>query len=264
MSRNKPLLRQTPLAFGPAFALAMAGCWLAPQNADAAECATAGNGSVAVNNGNNQAGCEVTTAPPLIGDTSIWNYGYLVYSQNSDRTLTLNNDITTTVKGSAGISLYGASPTYKSTFDATGKTINLTIENLTANAGTAAGDNLPKAGVGVSHGGVATIGTLNLTMMNLPSQGIFEHYGVVTGSSNNAAETAAFNGLQSKAIFENLNIKMQSDAYVAGYPLLNGIRAIQGANRSSGLGSAGYVEVTNNLDINIDATTNDAIGIYVS
>jgi hypothetical protein len=50
-------------------------------------------------------------------------------------------------------------------------------------------------------------------MLDLPrgSTERFEHYGVVAGSSVNSAETAAFNGMRSKAIFDNLNIKMSAN-----------------------------------------------------
>ena len=75
-------------------------------------------------------------------------------------------------------------------------------------------------------------------MLNLPSGndgslggGRFEHYGVVAGSSVSAAETAAFNGLYSKAEFDNLDIKMSSASqagFFPSYPLLVGIRTIQG------------------------------------
>jgi len=119
-----------------------------------------------------------------------------------------------------------------------------------------------------------TIGSLNLTMLNLPNGndgstfGLgqrFEHYGIVVGSTVNAAETLAFNGYQSKAIFDNMNIKMQSTNNGWNvYPLLAGIRVIQGAGGNSGNGSAGYVEVKNDLAIDINATSNDAIGIYIS
>ncbi|HWD13458.1 autotransporter outer membrane beta-barrel domain-containing protein [Pseudochrobactrum sp. sp1633] len=178
--------------------------------------------------------------------------------------MTIENDFTTTVKGAVGISVYGTSPDFTSTFDASGKTINLTIENTDANSAAPAGDNIAKNGVGVTHGGTVRIGTLNLKMLNLPSRGVFEHYGVVAGSTNNAGETSAFNGMRSRALFDNLDIKMQSGPYVFGYPLLVGIRAIQGAHRQSGNGSAGYVEVKGDLAIDIDAASNDAIGIYVS
>lgn len=187
--------------------------------------------------------------------------------------MTIDNDFTTTVKGNVGITAYGTAPSFTSTFDASGKTINLTIENIDASPATAVGDNLGKNGVGVSHAGTVNIGTLNLTMLNLPNGAdgsrfglgqFIEHYGVLAGSSNNAGETAAFNGLYSRALFDNLDINMQSKTNVLGYPLLVGIRAIQGANQQSGNGSAGYVDISNNLKINIDAETNDAIGIYIS
>lgn len=229
-----------------------------------APCTTNTNGTFTVNNANNQTGCSVASVGNVIGNTSIYNLGFLVYSQGVNRVLTINNDFTTSVKGNVGITAYGTAPGFTSTFDASGKTINLTIENIDASPATPVGDNLGKNGVGVSHAGTVNIGTLNLTMLNLPSRGGFEHYGVLAGSSNNAGETAAFNGLYSRALFDNLDINMQSKGYVIGYPLLVGIRTIQGANQQSGNGSAGYVDVSNNLKINIDAETNDAIGIYIS
>ncbi len=229
-----------------------------------AACTVNANGTFTVNNTTNSAGCSVASVGSVIGNTTIYNVGFLLYSQNLNRVLTIENDFTTTVKGAVGISVYGTSPTYTSTFDASGKTINLIIKDIDASPAAPVGDNGAKNGVGVSHAGTLKIGTLNLTMENLPSRGAFEHYGVLAGSSNNAGETAAFNGLYSKALFDNLNIKMSSQAYVLGYPLLVGIRAIQGANQQSGNGSAGYVDVSENLTIDINATSNDAIGIYVS
>ncbi len=252
----------------------LSGAFIFSSAANAAPCVANANGTFTVNNGNNQNGCSVSSVQNTIGNTSSGNVGFLIYSQRLNRVLTIENDFTTTVKGAVGISVYGTSPDFISTFDASGKTINLTLKNTDANSATPAGDNVPKGGVGVSHGGLLTIGTLNLTMENLPVIGnafsSAEHYGVVTGSSVNAAEGTAFNGKRSSAIFDNLNIKMQSGA-VGGFlgggnPLLNGIRAIQGAGggANSGNGSAGYVEVKGNLAIDIDAASNDAIGIYVS
>lgn len=43
-----------------------------------------------------------------------------------------------------------------------------------------------------------------------------------------------------------------------------GIRAIQGASRNSGNGAAGYVSVSDTLNLNIKNGKNDAIGIYIS
>ncbi|MFC4625442.1 hypothetical protein ACFO1V_09440 [Daeguia caeni] len=239
-----------------------------------APCAPNSNGTFTSNNTTNNGGCSIASVAATIGDNSIWNTGFLLYSQNINRTMTIENDLTTTLKGSGGISVYGTAPTAFSTFDASGRTINLTIENLTANASLPIGDNIAKAGVHVSHGGTMTIGSLNLTMLNLPNGndgstfGLgqrFEHYGIVVGSTVNAAETSAFNGYQSKAIFDNMNIKMQSTNNGWNvYPLLAGIRVIQGAGGNSGNGSAGYVEVKNDLAIDINATSNDAIGIYIS
>lgn len=179
----------------------------------AVECTQGTNGSVTVNNTNNTGAninCEVSTILPEIGNTSIWNTGFLVYSQGADKSITVTKDLTTTVKGSTGISVYGTNPNDLSLFDATGKTLNLTIANLDANSSNLNGDSIAKVGLGVSHGGTSTIGTLNLTMLDLPRGSTFgerfEHYGVVVGSSVNSAETAAFNGMRSKAIFDNLNI----------------------------------------------------------
>ena len=240
----------------------------------AVECTQGSNGSVTVNNANNTGAninCEVSSILPEIGNTSIWNTGFLVYSQNANRSITLTNDLTTTLKGSGGISVYGTAPNFTSSFNAVGKTLNLTIANLDANSSNPNGDSIAKVGLGVSHGGTSTIGTLNLTMLDLPrgstSGERFEHYGVVAGSSVNSAETAAFNGMRSKAIFDNLNIKMSAtnhSLFGGIYPLVVGIRAIQGAPQSSGNGSAGYVEVNKDLNIDIKNQENDAIGIYIS
>ena len=71
----------------------------------AVECTQGSNGSVTVNNANNTGAninCEVSTILPEIGNTSIWNTGFLVYSQNANRSITLTNDLTTTLKGSGG------------------------------------------------------------------------------------------------------------------------------------------------------------------
>lgn len=240
----------------------------------AVECTQGTNGSVTVNNTNNTGAninCEVSTILPEIGNTSIWNTGFLVYSQNANRSITLTNDLTTTLKGSGGISVYGTAPNFTSSFNAAGKKLDLTITNLDSNSSNPNGDNIAKIGLGVSHGGTSTIGTLNLTMLDLPKGPTFnerfEHYGVVVGSSVNSAETAAFNGMRSKAIFDNLNIKMSANnnpSFLSNYPLVVGIRAIQGAPQSSGNGAAGYVEVNKDLNIDIKNQKNDAIGIYIS
>lgn len=71
----------------------------------AVECTQGTNGSVTVNNTNNTGAninCEVSIILPEIGNTSIWNTGFLVYSQNANRSITLTNDLTTTLKGSGG------------------------------------------------------------------------------------------------------------------------------------------------------------------
>jgi hypothetical protein len=71
----------------------------------AVECTQGSNGSVTVNNANNTGAninCEVSSILPEIGNTSIWNTGFLVYSQNANRSITLTNDLTTTLKGSGG------------------------------------------------------------------------------------------------------------------------------------------------------------------
>lgn len=241
----------------------------------AAECVVTGNGSYSVGNNGalNASSCEISSVAPIIGNTSIWNTGFLVYSQGGkNNILKIENDIATTLKGSGGISVYGAGPTTRSTFDARGKTIDLTIQNLDSNASQNGGDRIAKAGAGVSLGGTIDIGTLNLKMLNLPNgyDGSFlgagyEHYGVVAGSSVSSGEGVATNGLLSTAAFDNLNIQMSVGNYGGFRPqLINGIRVIQGANANSGNGSAGYVEVRNDLAIDINAANNDAIGIYVS
>lgn len=245
--------------------------------ASAAACTANANGSFALgaNGAVNQTSCEINFVAPVIGNTSIWNLGFQLYSQGGkNNVMTIGSDITTTLKGTGGIAVYGATPTTLSTFDASGKTINLTIANIDANASIPAGDHIPKVGLGVSHASTAKIGTFNLTMLNLPSGndgslggGRFEHYGVVTGSSVSAAETAAFNGLYSKAEFDNLDIKMSSASqagFFPSYPLLVGIRTIQGAGGNSGNGTSGYVDVKQDLNIDLQAQQNDAIGIYIS
>lgn len=247
-----------------------------PTASQAATCVANSDGTFQVNNAKNQGGCEVDTVAPQIGNTSVWNVGFLTYSQGTSRTMYLKNDVTTTLKGSGGISVYGSQASNPSLFDASGKTINLTITNTDANNGLPQGDHIKKTGVNVSHGGTAKIGTLNLIMHNLPNGndgslrgGRFEHYGVVTGSSVDADENNTFNGLQSSALFDNLSIDMSSTSQgesLPKYPLLVGIRAIQGAGgkANAGQGSAGYVKVANDLKINLDATDNDVIGIYIS
>ena len=110
----------------------------------AVECTQGTNGSVTVNNGNNTGAninCEVSTISPVIGNTSIWNTGFLVYSQNANKSITLTNDLTTTLKGSGGISVYGTAPNFTSAFNAVGKTLNLTIANLDANSSNPNGDS---------------------------------------------------------------------------------------------------------------------------
>ncbi len=258
------MFAMAPVVFGSSAALAAA-------------CTVNANGSFALgaNGSINQTSCEINTVAPVIGNTSVWNLGFQLYSQGGkNNVMTIGSDITTILKGSGGISVSGASPTTLSTFDASGKTINLTIATTDANAAIPAGDHIAKIGAGVSHGSTMKIGTLNLTMLNLPSGndgslggGRFEHYGIVAGSSVNAGETAAFNGMYSKAEFDNLDIKMSSASQAGlfpSYPLLVGIRTIQGAGASSGNGSSGYVDVKQNLSIDLQAQRNDAVGIYIS
>lgn len=245
--------------------------------ASAAACTSNPNGSFALgaNGSVNQTSCEINAVAPVIGNTSVWNLGFQLYSQGGkSNVMTIGSDITTILKGSGGIAVYGAGPTTLSTFDASGKTINLTIATTDANASKTAGDHIAKVGVGVSHASTVKIGTLNLIMQGLPSGndgtlggGRFEHYGVVAGSSVSAAETAAFNGMYSKAEFDNLDIKMSSASqggFFSSYPLLVGIRTIQGAGGGSGNGTSGYVDVKQDLNIDLQAQQNDAIGIYIS
>ncbi|MFV0284492.1 MAG: autotransporter outer membrane beta-barrel domain-containing protein, partial [Castellaniella sp.] len=249
--------------------------------AQAGSCAPSQNGTYTVNQdgGPNPDGCEISSIDPEIGNSSEWSRGFYVYSKSQGSDMIITNDLTTTIKGYAGIRVRQERPDSISTFDAAGKTINLTIKTTDGNSGKPEGDNLAKLGVSVHGGGIINIGTLNLTMRDLPTGddgsnwGLgkqFQHYGVVTGSSVNSGESddTTFNQSQSKAIFDNLNIDMQAEAsggfLSTRYPLLVGIRAIQGAVKDSGNGSAGYVEVKNDLTINLDATSNDAIGIYVS
>lgn len=250
---------------------------LTPERAIAAACPAGANGTFRVdNNANNGCNITATDVAPVIGNVRPWNQGFTVYSSGGiSRSMNIGEDIDTTLKGGVGILVYNASPGAYSTFNAAGKTINLTIGKTDATGPAPAGDNVAKVGVEVRNGSTVNIGTLNLTMRDLPNGADgslfgqrFEHYGVLAGSSNNAGETAAFNGLDSSAVFDNLNIDMQSVAstglLASRYPLLAGIRAIQGAHQQNGYGSAGYVEVNENLTINLDATANDAIGIYVS
>ena len=276
---HKNLLSHTALvtALGSApvlFLAVLASTAMTSSTALAAACTVNANGTFTINNRSNTGGCSASTVSPIIGNNSVWDSGFLIYSQRENRTMTIENDITTIVKGSVGISAYGTAPEFTSTFDASGKTINLTIENIDANSSLPQGDHINKGGVGVSHASTVKIGTLNLNMLNLPSGndgsfrgGRFEHYGVVAGSSVNAAETAVFNGMYSRAEFDNLNIKMSSASqggFLPIYPLLVGIRAIQGAGSSSGNGASGYVEVKDQLDIDLKAQKNDAVGIYIS
>lgn len=241
----------------------------------AAECNKLANGSVFINNNNNtgvNANCEVSSTSAVIGNTSTNDFGLFVYSQNENRSITLTKDVTDiVVKGVAGISLYGVAPTATSSLNAAGKTVNLTIENLDSNSQNLDGDAVAKVGLNVNSGGTSTIGTLKLTMENLPrGPRVREHYGVLTGSTASSLDGAlTLNGTQSKAIFDNLNIRMSADNNATpgleAFPLVVGIRAIQGAAAGgSGNGSAGYVQVNNTLNLNIENEKNDAIGIYVS
>ncbi|MDR2239458.1 MAG: hypothetical protein LBE33_03360, partial [Zoogloeaceae bacterium] len=250
--------------------LFLCGAFAPFSQAQAAPCVPSGDQTIYLHSNNsalapNQANCEVASIPPVIGN-SIGSAGFKVYTQGTNvRTITVENDLTTTIRGSSGIVLWnGGQNTAQSRFDASGKTINLTIIDSDGDNSGTPGDNGPKTGVDVRNGSLATIGTLNLTMLNLPRGGFYEHYGVLAGSSTIAAETNVFNGIYSRAVFDNLNINMQSTNLLLGYPLLVGIRAIQGAGTNTGQGSAGYVEVNNDLSINLDATSNDALGIYIS
>jgi outer membrane autotransporter protein len=234
-----------------------------------AACTVNGNGTITINNANNTAGCDVSAIGSPIGN-SAGALGFYVYSQGPGRTLTILNDLTTTVKGAGGISAFNYAASSLSTVNASGRTINLTIATSDANINAPNGDAVAKFGVGVSGGSTVNIGTLNLTMNNLPRGSgfgnFYEHYGVAAGSSVNAGETAVTNGLYSRAVFDNLNVTMTSQAHTLLniYPLLVGIRAIQGAGASTGNGSSGRVDVNQNLKMDIEAAANDAIGIYVS
>lgn len=91
-------------------------------------------------------------------------------------------------------------------------------------------------------------------------------YGVIAGSSVNAGNDPVNNGKYARAIFNNLTVDL-SDTQTrnATNPVLvNGLRAIQGAHdeRTPGKGSAGYIEIQNDLNIAIKADR--GIGIYVS
>lgn len=151
----------------------------------AASCTVNGNGTITINNANNTAGCDVSTIGSPIGN-SAGALGFYVYSQGSGRTLTILNDLTTTVKGAGGISAFNYAASSLSTFNAADRTINLTIATSDANINAPNGDAVPKVGVGVSGGSTVNIGTLNLTMNNLPRGSgfgnFYEHYGVVAGS----------------------------------------------------------------------------------
>ncbi len=243
----------------------------------AVECTKAANGSVTVfNTSVTPINCEVSSIEPVVGNQNVYNYGFYINGKTTNDSITVTKDLTTTLKGAAGILVAGTNPNAFALFDATGKTIDLTIKNLDSNKDKPNGDDVTKDGVAVSHGGTAKIGTLKLNMENLPIGGSFdyqgityqnlhEHYGVVTGASVKGAEPDTYNGIRSSALFDNLDIKMsadnKSDPY-SSFPLVGGIRAIQGAY--DGKGSAGYVKVNNDLNIGIANKSNDAIGIYVS
>ncbi|ELK8712405.1 ESPR-type extended signal peptide-containing protein [Escherichia coli] len=86
------------------------GALLLSQNAISAECSTNANGTITVNNSINTAGCSVESIGSEIGNTSIWNTGILQYSQGVNRNITILNDLSFTIKGSAGIAVGGTSP----------------------------------------------------------------------------------------------------------------------------------------------------------
>lgn len=90
-------------------------------------------------------------------------------------------------------------------------------------------------------------------------------YGVVAGSSVNSGNDPVHNGLYAKATFHNLSLSL-SDTQTRNAinpSLIAGIRSIQGAhNANSGQGSAGWVEVTGKLDVDVFADR--GVGIYVS
>lgn len=168
----------------------LSGAFIFSSAANAAPCVANVNGTIDARNiGNaaNRPGCTISTLPPVIGNTSIWNLGIVVdqygVAAGGNRTLTVDNDLTTILKGSAGIAVGDGSAAAQAIFDARGKTINLTIENLDANAPKPIGDNIAKSGVGVSDGGLLMIGTLNLTMQNL--QTVLMARDLVLGNSLN-------------------------------------------------------------------------------
>lgn len=215
--------------------------------------------------------CDVTQVKDVIGNKSVRDIGFSVQSsQGVARSINLKNDIKVTVKGETGIKVFGSDPHATSTFNAEGRTVDLTMANLDTSS-SANGDNVAKFGLSVTQAGTAKFGTLNLTMEDLPKGAGFRdwliHYGIIVGSTVNSGETDVYNGLRSSAIFDNLNIKMSSKGnnIVFPFPLVAGIRIIQGeTNHSKGNGSAGYVQVNENLNIDIETQLNDAIGIYVS
>ena len=58
---------------------------------------------ITVNAGSNPAGCELSSVQPVIGDNNVFAVGFTVFSQNtSSRTLTVLDDLTTTVRGVQG------------------------------------------------------------------------------------------------------------------------------------------------------------------
>ena len=241
----------------------------------AAECVVGGNGTIAINQ-NTVASCTLSSIAPEIGNSSPYNTGFLVYSNGGvARSIIVENDLTTILKGVNGISVYATAPySASSTFDASGKIINLTMADVDYAGMPPTATSYARIGAGVSYGGTLSVGTLNLNMPDLPAgtnrDTRFEHYGVLTGSYKDSGENNTSNGLYSKALFDNLNIAMNSSnntgLLYGSYPLLAGIRVIQGAglNTNVGQGSAGYVEVNDNLDLNLVGTTNDVIGIYIS
>ncbi|MDR2220045.1 MAG: autotransporter outer membrane beta-barrel domain-containing protein [Methylobacillus sp.] len=245
-------------------ALFLCGAFVPFSQAQAAPCAVGGDGTFFINN---TASCEISSVAPLIGNNSTpgsGSIGFYLRSQTANRVITIENDLTTTLQGVVGINVFNEQTASRSLFDASGRTINLTITNFNA------ADSAAKSGVSVFNGSTARIGTLNLTMNNLPVGNFItarhEHYGVLTGSTPIRNESAFFDGNYSSAIFDNLDVTMSTTGASLMYPLLVGIRAIQGAGAgaNAGHGSAGYVEVAQDLRLNISGTSGDAMGIYIS
>lgn len=187
----------------------------------------------------NAPACEIRAADvaPVIGNQFIQDVGFLVFSHGTSNTLTILEDITTTIKGRGGILSYDNDEGPSSTVDARGRTINLTLENIDSSL--PAGDAISKQGVEVLNRSRVEVGTLNLTMLGLPA--MYGHQGIL------AAGTAKF---------DNLDIRMSSAA--DGTVPLVGIRAYRNGD------AAGHVEVTNRLKIDIQTGSHPAAGIHVS